>query len=89
MDGDAFRCVAHHGTSPDAVSSEARLSVGSARLANLSVLTRAGTGAQTLTLGFVLTSSGSKSMLIRGVGPSLSGQKERPKGATCELLTGR
>lgn len=40
-------------------------------LINLSVRTTAGTGSQTLTVGFTVTGSGSKSFLIRGVGPTL------------------
>ncbi|HVU35372.1 MAG TPA: protease pro-enzyme activation domain-containing protein [Opitutaceae bacterium] len=43
------------------------------RLANLSVRTGAGTGAQTLTVGFVLSGTPNKTMLIRAVGPGLAG----------------
>lgn len=42
------------------------------RLANLSVRTRAGTGDQTLITGFALTGSGTKPILVRAVGPTLS-----------------
>lgn len=46
-----------------------------ARLANLSVRSLAGTGPQTLTVGFVLggvTAGGTKPLLIRGAGPTLA-----------------
>ena len=42
-----------------------------ALLTNLSVLTNAGPGAQTLTVGFVLSGTGGKTLLIRGIGPGL------------------
>ncbi len=42
------------------------------RLANLSVRTQAGTGDQTLIVGFVLTGTGTKPLLVRAVGPTLS-----------------
>ncbi len=42
-----------------------------ALLTNLSVLTTAGPGAQTLTVGFVLGGSANKTLLIRGIGPGL------------------
>ncbi len=41
-------------------------------LTNLSVLTTAGPGAQTLTVGFVLGGTGTKTLLIRGIGPGLT-----------------
>lgn len=41
------------------------------RLMNLSVRTGAGTGAQTLTVGFAISGSAGKQLLIRGIGPSL------------------
>lgn len=43
-----------------------------AYLTNISTLANVGTGANILDAGFVLSGSGSKSMLIRGAGPSLS-----------------
>lgn len=43
------------------------------RLINLSVRTSAGTGADTLIVGFVVAGSGGKTLLVRGVGPTLSG----------------
>ncbi len=42
------------------------------RLVNLSVRSTAGTGAQTLIVGFSISGSGTKQMLIRGVGPTLA-----------------
>ncbi len=47
------------------------LGVRSARLANLSVRSRAGTGSDTLIVGFNVA-GGSKSLLLRAVGPTLS-----------------
>ena len=42
------------------------------RLANLSVRTQAGTGDQTLITGFALGGAGTKPLLVRAVGPTLS-----------------
>ncbi|MSU22899.1 MAG: hypothetical protein EXS32_03650 [Opitutus sp.] len=42
------------------------------RLTNLSVRTTAGTGAQTLTVGFVVSAGAAKPLLVRGIGPSLT-----------------
>lgn len=42
------------------------------RLINLSVRTYAGTGAQTLALGFVLSGTPNKTLLVRGIGPGLT-----------------
>jgi outer membrane protein assembly factor BamB len=42
------------------------------RLMNVSVRTDAGNGDQTLTVGFVLKGSGTKPLVIRGVGPTLA-----------------
>ncbi len=62
------------------VSPSARLTVNAvvtqevSRIANLSIRTRAGTGAQTLIVGFVVggaSTSGPKPLLVRGVGPTL------------------
>lgn len=44
----------------------------SARLVNLSVRTQAGSGADTLIVGFNLAGSGAKPLLLRGVGPALT-----------------
>ena len=43
-----------------------------ARFTNLSARTQAGTGDQTLTAGFVITGTSPKSVLIRGIGPTLA-----------------
>lgn len=43
-----------------------------ARVVNLSVRTPAGTGSQTLIIGLVVTGTGSKTLLVRGIGPTLS-----------------
>ncbi|MBS0631493.1 MAG: matrixin family metalloprotease [Verrucomicrobia bacterium] len=48
--------------------------VPDARVINLSVRTPAGTGSQTLIVGFVVSGSGSKALLLRGVGPGLLSQ---------------
>ncbi len=42
------------------------------KLAALSVRTNAGKDSETLIVGFVVTGSGSRSLLVRGVGPSIS-----------------
>ncbi len=62
------------------VSAVGRLTVGTpvpevSRIGNLSIRTRAGTGAQTLIVGFVVGgagTSGPKPLLVRGVGPALT-----------------
>jgi hypothetical protein len=41
------------------------------RLVNLSIRTSAGSGAQTVVVGFVLSGAGTKQVLLRGVGPTL------------------
>jgi hypothetical protein len=45
---------------------------GSARITNLSIRSYVGTGANTVAVGFYISGSGSKQLLIRGVGPTLS-----------------
>ena len=47
------------------------MSNATGRLQNLSVRTTAGTGSQTLVAGFVVEGGGTRSMLLRGVGPTL------------------
>ncbi len=42
------------------------------RLANVSVRARSGTGDEVLIVGFVVAGSGSKQILLRGIGPSLT-----------------
>ncbi|MBS0630964.1 MAG: immunoglobulin domain-containing protein [Verrucomicrobia bacterium] len=51
-----------------------------ARVLNLSVRTPAGTGSQTLIIGFVINGSGTKGLLLRGIGPALG-----PKGVSNPL----
>jgi alpha-N-arabinofuranosidase len=56
-------------------SSKAQLLVDTpnpGRLMNLSVRSFAGSGAQTLTAGFALSGTGTRPLLIRGIGPTLS-----------------
>ena len=78
MSGDQFRCVATN-SSGTATSNAGALTVTSTtnvgRLINLSVRSNAGTGAQTLIVGLVIGGSGTtgtKPVLIRGVGPTLT-----------------
>jgi hypothetical protein len=47
-------------------------SSGTARIINLSVRTQVGTGANSLLVGLGLSGAGSKQMLIRGIGPTLT-----------------
>jgi outer membrane protein assembly factor BamB len=56
-------------STPAVISVEAPVA---SRLTNLSVRTGAGTGAQTLTVGFALAGNGEKPILIRAIGPSLA-----------------
>ena len=49
------------------------VSTNDSRLVNLSIRSNAGTGAQTLIVGFNLSSGAAKQLLIRGIGPTLSG----------------
>jgi type 1 glutamine amidotransferase/sugar lactone lactonase YvrE len=49
-----------------------RRGVPPGRVANLSVRAAAGTGAQALIVGFVIGETGSKQIVLRGVGPSLA-----------------
>jgi len=53
-------------------SNPAVLSVRLARLTNVSVRSVAGTGAETLIVGFNISGAGTKPMLLRGVGPTLA-----------------
>lgn len=45
---------------------------GTARLVNVSVRTFVGTGDSTMAVGFAISGTGSKRLLVRGVGPSLA-----------------
>jgi hypothetical protein len=53
-------------------STPAALTVASSRLVNFSVLTTAGTGDQTLIVGFTVGGSGTKQAVVRAIGPSLT-----------------
>ncbi len=53
-------------------STPAVLSVRLARLINVSVRSRAGSGAETLIVGFNIAGAGTKTVLLRGVGPTLA-----------------
>ena len=53
-------------------SAVATLTVNYARLTSVSVRSGAGTGDQTLIVGFAINGSAAKQMLIRGVGPALT-----------------
>lgn len=55
-----------------AASTAAFAQAPATRLINLSVRTQAGSGADTLIVGFNLAGSGTKPLLFRGVGPSLA-----------------
>jgi len=50
----------------------ATVTVGSARLTSLSVRTMAGSGSQTLIVGFTIDGAAAKSVLVRGIGPTLA-----------------
>lgn len=54
-------------------SSGATLALGNpGRLINLSVRSQAGSGSQTLIVGFIISGSGTKPVMVRGSGPTLS-----------------
>jgi sugar lactone lactonase YvrE len=50
----------------------ATVTVGSARLTSLSVRTTAGSGSQTLVVGLTIDGAAAKSVLVRGIGPTLA-----------------
>jgi hypothetical protein len=56
----------------NAVSSPATLSIAASRLVNVSVRGGSGTGDQTLIVGFVTSGIGTKAILTRAIGPTLS-----------------
>lgn len=78
MNGDQFRCVVTNSAgTTNTVASTLTVTTtpaasGYGRLSNLSVRTSAGIGDQALILGFVIRGSGSKQILVRGIGPGLS-----------------
>ncbi len=53
------------------ISTPAVVALGTSRLINLSVRAAAGTGADSLIMGFVVGGAGSPSLLLRGIGPAL------------------
>jgi uncharacterized delta-60 repeat protein len=53
-------------------SSPIQVSVGASRIVNLSARANVGTGANILIAGFVIQGAGTKSVLLRGVGPTLA-----------------
>ncbi len=83
MSGDLFRAQLSN-PAGSSVSASGTLTVsssvggvggpptGSARITNLSIRSYVGTGAELVTVGFAINGSGSKQMLVRGVGPTLA-----------------
>ena len=71
MNGYQYRCVISDGANPAISSAAATLTVGWSQFAALSARAPAGTGEQTLILGFVFAGGG-KPTLVRGVGPNMS-----------------
>jgi hypothetical protein len=81
MSGDEFRVLLTNPAGTN-VSGAGTLTVtssvsiggptGSARIINLSIRSYVGTGAEAVTVGFYISGSGSKQLLIRGVGPTLA-----------------
>lgn len=71
MNGWQYRCVINNRIAAPVVSEPATLTVIGSQFAALSARAPAGTGDQTLILGFVF-SGGGKPTLVRGVGPGLS-----------------
>lgn len=72
MAGNQYRVSVSNASGPAAVSSPATLLIAASRLVNVSVRGSAGTGDQTLIVGFVTTGLGQKAVLTRAVGPSLA-----------------
>jgi DNA-binding beta-propeller fold protein YncE len=80
MNGDEFRAqLSNAAGSSDSGSGTLTVTggggggvTGSARIINLSIRSFVGTGANAVTVGFFITGTGSKQMLIRGDGPTLA-----------------
>jgi hypothetical protein len=70
MNGYQYRGVATN-TAGVTTSSAVTLAVTSSRVVNLSVRSVAGTGSQTLIVGLVISGTGNKTLLLRGLGPAL------------------
>jgi len=71
MQGYQYRCVINDGVNPAITSNASALTVQSSQFAALSARAPAGTGEQTLILGFVFAGGG-KPTLVRGVGPAMA-----------------
>jgi hypothetical protein len=81
MNGEQFRCLLTN-SAGSTTTREATLTVGSAalestvkpyaRLGNLSVRATAGSGDQSLIVGFVISGTGNKQVLVRGIGSTLA-----------------
>ena len=56
----------------DTATSRFSTTFATPKLANVSARTRAGTGAETLIVGFVISGSAPKTVLLRGIGPTLA-----------------
>lgn len=65
--------VVVNGPGGSVTSAAADITVNSGRLINLSVRSVAGAGNDTLIVGFALNAGSGKNLLIRGIGPTLSG----------------
>ena len=77
LNGDRFRCIATNpvgtATSPlHTLTVNVPGSTSPSRIVNLSVRSPAGSGDQTLIMGFVVSGSGSTELIARGVGPTLT-----------------
>jgi hypothetical protein len=82
MKGYQYRCVINDGANTAVISNASSLTVRSSQFSALSARAPAGTGEQTLILGFVFAGGG-KPTLVRGVGPamaeSVSGHLQDPQ----------
>jgi len=70
MGGNQLRCLISDGQSPAIATAPTVLTVAWSQFSALSARAHAGTGEQTLTLGFVFAGGG-KPAIVRGVGPGL------------------
>ncbi|MBL9187979.1 MAG: hypothetical protein JNK23_10905 [Opitutaceae bacterium] len=72
-----YSVVVGNGNAADSVTSTGAVLLvatpNPGRLINLSVRTSAGTGAETLIVGFVVGGTGNKQVLVRAIGPALAG----------------
>lgn len=72
INGARFRAVASSSVGTVISDSAVLIVAASSRLANLSVRAVAGSGSNTLIVGFVIAGGSNKSLLVRGIGPTLS-----------------